>query len=57
MRALLVLLAIFLLALGFALGFIVHGLVLRSLANDVLDGIATSEVHAISAPAHGAVFS
>jgi hypothetical protein len=55
MRALLVLLAIFLLVLGFALGFIVHGLVFRSLANDVLDDITTSAVPAVSTAAYPAV--
>ena len=55
MRPLLVLLAIVLLVLGLALGFIVHGLVLRSLANDVLDDITTSAVPALSAGAHPAI--
>ena len=42
MRVVLVLLGVLLLVLAFAAGFVVHGLVLRQLGNDVLEGITTS---------------
>jgi hypothetical protein len=41
MRVVLVLLGVLLLVLAFAAGFVVHGLVLRQLGNDVLEGITT----------------
>jgi hypothetical protein len=47
MRVVLVLLALLLLVLAFAAGFVLHGLVLRQLGNDVLEAITTSAATAV----------